>query len=156
MSPGLTSTLAEMSPRLIRSFSRTLYWLAAFRGPQDGCLVAVGKVGEPADDDHQVQHRHALPIRERLRLRGLADDADLLRIGTDEPRDDHGDDRVADVLRQRLFDVARQRGRVLAERRQVLDERRRDLSVGPHRDASCESSGLRQTTTLTLSPGPIL
>ena len=85
MSPGLTSTLAEMSPRLSRSLMRTLYWLAAFRRPEDGCLVPVGKIGDPAHHDHQIQDRHTLSIRNCLRPRGLADDANLFRIGADEP-----------------------------------------------------------------------
>ena len=119
-------------------------------------LLPSAKSVKPADGDHQVEQRHALAIGERLRLRRFPDDADLLGIGADESAHDHGDDRIPDILGQHLLDVARQGRRILAERGQVLEERRRDLSVGSNRDRLVESSGFRQTVTLTLSSGPIL
>ena len=128
------STFAEMSPRLRRSLRRTLYW----RPPSDvrriDALFPSAKSVIPPTCDHQVEYRHPLAIRNRLRFRGLAYDANLFRIGPDEPADDDGDDRVANVFRQYLLDVARKGRRVFPEGRQVFDERRRDLSVGPHDD----------------------
>src|SRR5215831_9018879 len=108
--------------------------LSALGGPEDGRRVPVGEVGESADRDHDVEQRHVLAIRERLRLLRFADHADLLAIRSDEGRDDHRDDRVPDVLRERLLDVARKSRRVFAERREILDERACDLAVGADRD----------------------
>ena len=75
----------------------------------------------------------SLRYGEHLRLRRLADDADLLARRADEAGDDHGHDRIANVLDERLFHVALELGRRLAERVEVVDQRRRDLAVGPHR-----------------------
>src|SRR5688572_24764117 len=54
------------------------------RRPQDGGVVAVGKVGDPADHDHDVEQSHILAVRQRLRPRRLAYDTDLLVVGADE------------------------------------------------------------------------
>ena len=78
MSPGLTSTLAEMSPRLSRSLQPHAVLLASFLAAHQHGSVAVGKVGQAPDGDHHVQHGHLLAVRHRRRFRGLADDADLL------------------------------------------------------------------------------
>jgi hypothetical protein len=66
-------------------------------------------------------------------LRRFADHPDLLAVGPDEAGDDDGDDRVAHVLAQHLFDFARQLDRGLALRHQFVHQRGTDLAVGPAR-----------------------
>mgnify|MGYP002781324037 CR=1 FL=1 len=84
--------------------------LAAVGGAEDARAIAVGEVGEPAHRDHHVEQRHLLAVGKHLRLRRLADDADLLVVRAGELRHDHRDDRLADVLGERLLDVAREQG----------------------------------------------
>jgi hypothetical protein len=67
----------------------------------------------------------------------------------------HGDDRVAHVLAQHLPRLRAPVGRGLALRDQFVDQRRTDLAVGPH-GTDIDSSGLRQTMMLTLSPAPMM
>src|SRR5689334_557663 len=107
--------------------------LAAFGRARNRRVIAVGELGQAAHRDHHVEYRHVLPVRQDLRLGGLADHADLLAARSDKIGHDDGDDRVADVLGQRLFDIARESRRRLALRRQVVDQRRGDLSVRTHR-----------------------
>jgi len=71
----------------------------------------------------------------RKRVLNLADHADLFAERPDKTGDDHRHDRIPDVLRKRLFDVAGKRRRILANGREVFDERSRDFAVRPHRNA---------------------
>src|SRR3954463_7544133 len=77
--------------------------LAAVGDAEDPRAVAVGVVGQPADRDHHVEYRHVLAIGEGLRLRRLADHANLLVGGSGEAGDDNGYDRIADVFDERLL-----------------------------------------------------
>src|SRR6476661_9846942 len=61
---------------------------------QNRCGIAVRKVRNASHSDHDIEERHVLSIRQRLRTCRLADDSDLLAIRTDETSDDHGYDRI--------------------------------------------------------------
>ncbi len=108
--------------------------LVAFGGAQDGGAIAIGKVRDAADRNHDVEQCHLLVVLQHLRICSLAHDADLLAVGADEAGDDDGHDRITDVLGQRLLDVTRKRARILAQGRKVFDQRSGDLAVRADRD----------------------
>ncbi len=88
--------------------------LVAFGRTQDAGAIAVGKVGDAAHGNHDVEERHLLVVLQHLRIRCLAHNADLLTVGADEAGDDDGHHRITDELGQSLFDVTRKRARILA------------------------------------------
>ena len=73
---------------------------------QDSGTVARGEIGQPTDRDHDVEKRHVLPVRQRLRFRGFADDPNLLAVRANKTGDNDSHDRVADEFAEDLFDVA--------------------------------------------------
>ena len=100
--------------------------------PDDLAAIARRKLAEPADRQDGVEHGHALAIGNRLG-RGDLPEHPHLAERADGIGDDYVDLRRADVLRKHRLDVARQlRGR-LADGDHVLDQRGRNLAVGPHR-----------------------
>src|SRR4029079_15996910 len=105
---------------------------------QDLGVVAIGKVSQAADRDHYVHQRHLLAVWQGLGLRRFADDADLFAVRTVEAGDDHGDYRVADVLRQTLLDIARELRGIPAEHRQILDEGHRHFAIRTDRNGRRE------------------
>ena len=81
-SPGWSLTFAEVLPFFSRLSSLTAIFalVAALLVEADQLgAVAGGEFGQAADRDHGVKQRHVRAVRERRRLLGLADDADLLR-----------------------------------------------------------------------------
>src|SRR5690606_23132170 len=90
----------------------------------DSGSIPRSKLGEPADGDHNVEQRHALPVLKRLGLHGLTDHSDLLSHLSDEALHDHGDDRRAYELPEHGLDVSSELSGRLAGRLQILDERR--------------------------------
>ena len=101
-------------------------------------LLPVREIGKPTDRDHHVEQRHVFAVGQDLRLGSFADDPDLLAARPDEGGDDHGHHRIPNVLGQRLLEVASERGRRLAQRLRVIDQRRRDLAVRPPQGTDIE------------------
>ncbi len=60
----------------------------------------------------------------------LSDHSNLFAVGPDPIGDDHGDNRLADVGLQRLFQIAGHLVGRFAARLQILDQRGRDLAIG--------------------------
>ena len=92
--------------------------------------------------------------KDRLRFGRLADHAHLLGQRADEIGHDHRDQRVGHERAQLLLDFARELGRGLVRGDYVLEQRRRDAAVRPHRHL-IDNPGLPQTNTRSRSPGPI-
>ena len=157
VSPGCISMFWLMSPSLIRSFSLTVIdcLLAVRIAPNDFRAVAGGVFCQALGGDHDVQQRHVVAVGYRGRVGRLADDPDLTVGRTDEGADDHGDVRILDVFLQPLLDLAGELGRCLARRHDVLDQRRRDPAVGPHRDATVAEIGIAIDEDAERSPDPI-
>src|SRR2546428_9868972 len=65
---------------------------ATLGGTHDRSIVAVREIGQAAHDDHQVQKRHPLAIRQRLRLGRLTHDPDLLGKRSVETPDNYRDE----------------------------------------------------------------
>src|SRR5215510_48852 len=82
-----------------------LYWYllrVRVHATDDHSAISRRKRGKPTRGDHHVENRHSRPVGYRLRLHRLADDSDLLRIGTHELRDDDRHLGLLDELRQPL------------------------------------------------------
>ena len=134
-SPGRNVMFAPMSPSFIKvrkphRYAQVLVALLAHdHGAVAGCELA-----QATDGDHHVEHGHVGAVGQRLRLLRLAHHAHLVSERSDETGDDHVDGRRADVLRERLLQVARQLARRLASGLHVLDQRCGDQAVRAHRD----------------------
>ncbi len=159
-SPGISMTLASLSPLRSRSDEAQRIFAAACRwscrsGPAwRGCprrsslspptaiiassIVIVGAVAAA---------RPASSV--------APDDAHLLAEGAGELIDDHRDQRLGDVLRQLQADVLGQHRRGLADRGHVGDQRRGDAARRDGTWTLAPSSSLRQTWIVSSSSGPM-
>src|SRR5881394_1583270 len=103
-------------------------------GSHDVAPIPRRELREPADLDHHVEQREAVSIRHALGLRGLAEHADLVAERADELLHDYVHLRRANELGKRLLDLVRELRWCLADGDEILDQRRRNPAVGPHRD----------------------
>src|SRR5215472_10438006 len=90
--------------------------------------------GETTDGDHRIEHRHVRTIGKRTGLGSLTDDADLVGNRTTEACDNDRDERFFDIFAEKLFVFASEGGRCLTDRDDILDQRDRETTVGPHWD----------------------
>src|SRR5882672_6779430 len=98
----------------------------------EDCSVSVGKFGEATNLDHDIKNSHFRPIWDRLRLGGFANHTHLLIEGTCEAAHHYRDDGVLDVAAQLFRNVlAKLRGRLTGSTH-VVDQRRRNPSIGAH------------------------
>ena len=136
VSPGCMRTFWVMSPSLMRSLKCTWYLLllASTVTANDHGPVAGGVFGKPLGIDHDIEHAHAIAIRQRLWLGRFPDDLDLPIERPHEAANDDGDVGVFDVLPEPLPDIFRQFGRGKASGLNILDQRDRDLAVRADRN----------------------
>ena len=115
----------------IREMNRISILLAIDRADDHG-VISCRIPGQATDRYHRVEHRHVSAIRKRARLGGFADDSHLFGDRTDKSFHDDRDQRFFDISTESLFVFASERGRRLADRDDVFDERDRKTPIRPH------------------------